>query len=780
MNRKSLVVKKLALIGLLLAGGLVLLAGGSTLTSDGKSPGGTIKLDDAGAPADGETEATGFLQSLLEELGDTRATLLVNKGRFLVKSVTLPANITLAFRDGGKIVVPQGETLRINGSIEAGIETIFEGDGSVLGSIDNLYVYPQWFGARGDGKHDDSRALQQAADLAADAGGRTLFIPRGEYLFSDNIDIRANVESRGVLLRDIAIDEDRTEFSTGSFLYDHFATTSAAVRFLPDHSGRPLDPAYFYGVEEGDFTVPVYRDVPLADGNGTVDLAEGGVLIFQSSDFFTSRDNNKGDEWYDRNDITQLVSGRGEVFPEFAFSYAKPPEATAWSAGGIYQKGDYVSWNGQVFKAAWPSGRGTVVRHGSLGEAPVGPVEPRDAETVTHSYAYADGTRDSVNVWRRVNTSVSYVPRDAPIEVNNLRIVLRLRDNDGTIKRLRNANALTIRRSNAVFNNLEVSVRDREAHANALVSVSNAVNVEFNRAYVSGATYHGLGYNILNFNVANIRYNDGVSLNSRKGMDGRHGKNITVDGGFYNFIDDHYGRNMTIKNVIFSGVSTFVPGYTTPKADIDNWEFRPSKAIGFSGANLRVHNCVFHGDAAIFVGRGDTGDLYGKIELKDITVYGNTGDILLFWHKISPKFDFAHQVRVPGQVIIEDISLENPGKLNMTFGQGLKGGMVEVRHTGPIGNVYTSGDSSTFINCRFEGSTFNVPAGSHVNLINNVFSGSITGLTTDHLGRSSGNVIKRGGVVSFPLDYINPEAYDPPDPAGAQSRPLGEPKGSGL
>jgi hypothetical protein len=80
-----------------------------------------------------------------------------------------------------------------------------------------------------------------------------------------------------------------------------------------------------------------------------------------------------------------------------------------------------------------------------------------------------------------------------------------------------------------------------------LLNSRHIVNVEFNNRYFSGATYHGLGYNILNSNVANIRYNNCISTNSRKGLDGHLSKNVTVNGGFYNIIDDHYGRNFIIK-----------------------------------------------------------------------------------------------------------------------------------------------------------------------------------------------------------------------------------------
>ena len=47
--------------------------------------------------------------------------------------------------------------------------------------------------------------------------------------------------------------------------------------------------------------------LPGADGSGTLDLAEGGTLRFDSSDFFSSRRVRKGAHDYDRNDIGRRV-----------------------------------------------------------------------------------------------------------------------------------------------------------------------------------------------------------------------------------------------------------------------------------------------------------------------------------------------------------------------------------------------------------------------------------------------------------------------------------------
>lgn len=723
---------------------------------------GVLDIREFGAAGDGETDDTEIFRRAIEEIGDEEARIEITGSRFLVEGIEFPSNITLSFRNSGMLHVPADGAIRIDGAVQAGITEIFSGEGSVTGRIDNLHVYPQWFGARGDGMHDDSPALQRAADLAAEALGKTLFIPDGEYLFENDIVLRANVENRGLLVKEIEIDEDRTQFSSFTFVPTHYPKNNPHVIFSPDHEEVELDSDYFLGIEEGEFEVPVYREVPLADGSGQLDLAEGGTLRFYSSDFFSSRNNQKGDQYYDKNDMAQVVSGLGDVFPEFAFSYPEPPDAAAWDPGAVYSKGDYVSYGGEVFKATWTSGEGTVFEDRFLGTVEVGPVRPRPEEgTTRYDFVFDDGSEDAMNIWRRVETGVWYREKDQPLTVNGLRIEVRLKNNDGESKRI-SAGAMTMNRSNITFNNLEITVRDREATLGRLLNSRQAVNAEFNNGYFSGATYHGLGYNILNSNVANFRYNDCISTNSRKGLDGRHGKNISIKGGFYNVINDHYGRNYIIRDVVMSGKSTDLPGYVTPDADLQEWGFRTARPFSFSGANVHIENVTVNaGSGGILSARGDIGDLYGKIVLRDVVVRRNEGDVAVVDHSINPDFDFAGDVRVPDIMIIDNVTLENPGRLTLNAGEGFEGGTygpVSVRNSGPFGGIYSASSSLTFSGCLLEDTEFETEPGSWVTIRNCTLSGTVTGLDEDNLGSATGNIRTEGAEAGFPMEYRGGQA----------------------
>ncbi len=737
---------------------------GGALAMDKAAPSDAARLiaREWGAAGDGTTNDTSHIRRMLDAIGDTPTTLVFDRGVFVVDSLSFPDTLLLLFAEGGQLAVNPGERVEINGRIDAGMQRLFSGEGTVSGRIKNLHVYPQWFGATGDGVHDDADAMRQAADLAATAIGRTLFVAEGVYRLQSTVSFRCNVENRGLFVIDLEIDEDRTEYCNDLFLPTHYPKHTPEVRFVADHPEQELNAARFMGIQEGDMTLPAYRDVPLADGSGHIDIEEGGVVRFYSADFFSSRNIRKGAEYYDRNDICRVVSGRGEVFPEFAFSYARPSDAAPWDEKAGYVKGDYCTFEGEIFKATWASGPSTEFRHRHLGEVAIGSVRPNPASDSTyHAYIYRDGTPDSILIWRRVCTRVWYRPKDTPMTVNGLRIEVRLKNHGGETKRIA-AGAVSVSRSNMTFNNLRICVRDREATMSWLLESCDCVNNEFNNGYFSGATSAHLGYNILNSNVASFRYNHCISTNSRKGMDGRHGKNIHVSGGYYNIIDDHYGRNYVIRDITLSGLSVYVPNDSTPQADLQNWYFGPRAAISFNGANFHIQNITLAASAGNVMGaRSDVGDLYGIIVLRDVDIRGNDGEVQLFRHSISPDFDYAHDVKVPARLVMENITLENPGGIRLLLGTGFGErpyGSVYVRNA-TVSSIFSASPNARFNECAFVRCSFSVTEDARFHFLNCVFSGNNHGVTADNVGIAKGNTATMDAECSFPLEYRSKVDY---------------------
>ncbi|MDW8104183.1 MAG: glycosyl hydrolase family 28-related protein, partial [Armatimonadota bacterium] len=54
------------------------------------------------------------------------------------------------------------------------------------------------FGAKGDGKIDDTTAFQKAIDAAHEMGGNLVFVPRGDYLIAGTLEVREHVVLEGV------------------------------------------------------------------------------------------------------------------------------------------------------------------------------------------------------------------------------------------------------------------------------------------------------------------------------------------------------------------------------------------------------------------------------------------------------------------------------------------------------------------------------------------------------------------------------------------------------
>jgi hypothetical protein len=308
---------------------------------------------------------------------------------------------------------------------------------------------------------------------------------------------------------------------------------------------------------------------------------------------------------------------------------------------------------------------------------------------------------------------------------------------------------------------LRVACVDRHLLLSSLCGTSRCCNVTFDRARVSGATYNGLGYNLLHSNCANITYHNCISINCRDALAGRHGKNILVDGGHYNRVDDHYGRNITVRNAEIHAVSTFIPGYMTPQVDLSGWGFVPSVAFVFGGCNFRMESCRVVGCSSIFSGRGDTADLYGTITLRDIAVEAE-GDVTLFGHAFSPDFDFAHRVRVPGRLVIDNVTLAGPGhfRLNACGSPDSPYGPVLIRNCHRIGDVQGREVEYTFDACTLAGGAFADRGGLRCNFRNCTFSGAVTGIGASEVGYCSGALLLKGASIPFAPECVDGAIYE--------------------
>jgi hypothetical protein len=102
------------------------------------------------------------------------------RGTYLIaNSVDIPRGMGLGFEPGAKLLIAAGQTLTINGAIEAGLWQIFapaQGGRVEFSKGCVKDVYPQWWGALNDGVADDYLALQAALNTRCNVS-----LPKGIY-----------------------------------------------------------------------------------------------------------------------------------------------------------------------------------------------------------------------------------------------------------------------------------------------------------------------------------------------------------------------------------------------------------------------------------------------------------------------------------------------------------------------------------------------------------------------------------------------------------------------
>lgn len=151
--------------------------------------------------------------------------VLIPPGTYLIDSShSCTASLIMS---GGKFSVTSGATLTLTGAVEARPVQLFDGAGAVSfsGNTSIPEVYPQWWGALGDGVTNDTAALQAAIT----AGGK-VFLPAGTYL-TDTLTLHSKLTIVGTGVGSIIKQNTTTAASMGT-LYANSGSASAFIENL--------------------------------------------------------------------------------------------------------------------------------------------------------------------------------------------------------------------------------------------------------------------------------------------------------------------------------------------------------------------------------------------------------------------------------------------------------------------------------------------------------------------------------------------------------------------
>lgn len=159
-----------------------------------------VRLD--GATGAGVVDDHEEIEAADAEAASAGSWLFMPPGLFRISdSMEFTSNVW--FAEGAILSIDVGDTVTFgaNSKLEAGLYQIFSGAGSVSFNRGSLLetVYPQWWGATGDGVTDDTAAIQAAVTAAQHITyTRLVFFPFGRYRISSAIDITRRVRIQGV------------------------------------------------------------------------------------------------------------------------------------------------------------------------------------------------------------------------------------------------------------------------------------------------------------------------------------------------------------------------------------------------------------------------------------------------------------------------------------------------------------------------------------------------------------------------------------------------------
>ena len=134
--------------------------------------------------------ASGGFAGAVEAAREGGGVVAVPEAALVSEDVTIGEDVHLRFEGAGRLEVGAGATVVIEGPLTAPLSKVFSGSGRATfgkGNTSIAQVYPQWWGAAGDGEHDDTEAIQAAIDAVREMGGGEVVITRGTFKTTETL-----------------------------------------------------------------------------------------------------------------------------------------------------------------------------------------------------------------------------------------------------------------------------------------------------------------------------------------------------------------------------------------------------------------------------------------------------------------------------------------------------------------------------------------------------------------------------------------------------------------